>query len=194
MTLQEILKGQNLTDEQINKVVAAMKENKIYFASEDGLDEKYQKQKEELDSIQGQLKSANKTITDLKKSNTDNDELQRKIKEHEDTIKTQKNDYESKIKALTINTAIGNMLRDNNAKHPELLATKFDMDKLSITDKGEVIGLNEQLKLVKEQYKDLFDVKLSGPEPNNKGKSTEQSNSGAFSFLNIITENQVKRS
>ena len=38
MTLQEILKAQGLTDEQIEKVVGEMKQNKIFTASEENLD------------------------------------------------------------------------------------------------------------------------------------------------------------
>lgn len=45
MTLQELLKAQNLTDEQVKGILDAMKENKIYTASEENLDVRYGKLK-----------------------------------------------------------------------------------------------------------------------------------------------------
>ena len=41
MNFTEILKAQNLTDEQIVKISAEMKSNKIYLASEENLDVRY---------------------------------------------------------------------------------------------------------------------------------------------------------
>lgn len=41
MTLQEILKSQGLTDEQVTKVVGEMKQNKIFTADEENLDIRY---------------------------------------------------------------------------------------------------------------------------------------------------------
>ena len=38
MTLEELLKGQNLTDEQVTAIIDGMKENKIFTASEENLD------------------------------------------------------------------------------------------------------------------------------------------------------------
>ena len=43
MTLQELLKAQNLTDEQVKGILDAMKQNKIYTASEENLDVRYGK-------------------------------------------------------------------------------------------------------------------------------------------------------
>ena len=41
MTLQEILKSQGLSEEQIQKIVGEMKQNKIFTASEENLDGSY---------------------------------------------------------------------------------------------------------------------------------------------------------
>ena len=49
MTLQEVLKAQNLTDEQVKGILDAMKQNKIFTASEENLDVRYGKLK--TDSI-----------------------------------------------------------------------------------------------------------------------------------------------
>ena len=50
MTLQELLKAQNLTDEQVKGILDAMKQNKIYTASEENLDVRYGKLKTDHDA------------------------------------------------------------------------------------------------------------------------------------------------
>ena len=80
----EFLKGLGLSDEQIKSVMA-----------ENGKDIEVEKEKTktattELDGIKTQLTEANKTITDLKKNNGDNEALQTKVKEYEKAIADQK--------------------------------------------------------------------------------------------------------
>ncbi|MDM0720051.1 phage scaffolding protein, partial [Clostridium perfringens] len=90
------------------------------------------------DDLEGQLKTSNETIKELKKNNADNEELQKTIKQHEETIKTLKTDSETKIRNLTLDSAINNALTKAKAKHSDLLASKFDRDKLVINEDGTV--------------------------------------------------------
>lgn len=120
-----------------------------------------------FNDVSEQLKTANTTISNLKKNNTDNETLQKTIKDHEATIVTQKTDYESKIKNLTLDTAINSLLTTNKAKHSDLLASKFDREKLVINADGTVTGLDEQFKGIKDTYKDLFEQTLGGNPPAN---------------------------
>lgn len=128
-----------------------------------------------LDNANEQLKEANTTITDLKKNNSDNETLQTKVKEYENTIKTQKADYEAKVRNLTLDSAIEKALTGAKAKHSDLLSTKIDRDKLVITD-DKVTGLEEQLKGLKENYKDLFEEKISGATPANPESESKVNN------------------
>ena len=68
---------------------------------------------------------------------------------------------------MKIDSAITKILADNKAKHPDLLAGKFDREKLLVTDDGKVTGLDDQLKGLKETYKDMFTQTVAGREPNN---------------------------
>ena len=76
MTLEEILKAQRLTDEQIAAIINSMKENKIYTTKEENIDTRYSKLKVERDDLKGKLDTADKTIKDLKVANKGNDTLQ----------------------------------------------------------------------------------------------------------------------
>lgn len=123
--------------------------------------------KEQYNAKVKELETANTTIGDLKKNNADNEELQKTIKTHEGTIKQLKADHEKEIKGMKIDAAINKALADNNVKHAELLAGKIDREKLIVSDDGAVSGLEEQIKGLKETYKDLFGQGISGITPKN---------------------------
>lgn len=166
----EFLKGLGLTEEQIKSIMA-----------ENGKDIEAEKEKSkaaitELEDTKTQLKTANSTITELKKNNGDNETLQKTIKDHEETIKTQKADYDTKVRNLTLDSAIEKALTGAKAKHTDLLSTKIDREKLLISEDGKVSGLDEQLKGLKETYKDLFEEKISGATPANPEGGTKGNN------------------
>lgn len=163
---RKFLEDLGLTKEQIDSVM-----------DENGKDIEAEKEKSsstttELEDIKIQLKEANTTITDLKKNNGDNEALQTKVKEYENTIKTQKADYDTKVRNLTLDGAIEKALTGAKAKHSDLLSTKIDREKLLISEDGKVTGLDEQLKGLKETYKDLFEEKISGATPANPEKGS----------------------
>lgn len=160
---RKFLEDLGLTKEQIDSVM-----------DENGKDIEAEKEKAtttstELEEVKKQLKEANSTITELKKNNADNEALQAKVKEYEDTIKTQKADYEAKVRNLTLDSAIEKALSNAGAKHIDLLSTKIDREKLKIETDGKVTGLDEQISAYKESYKDLFTPKIEGRDPNNNG-------------------------
>lgn len=161
---RKFLEDLGLTREQIDSVM-----------DENGKDIEAEKEKAatttaEFEDVRKQLEEANFTITDLKKNNADNEALQAKVKEYEDTIKTQKADYESKVRNLTLDSAIEKAFSKAGAKHIDLLSTKIDREKLKIESDGKVTGLDEQIAAYKETYKDLFTPVVKGKEPS-KGSS-----------------------
>lgn len=157
--LRKLLESVKIVDGKLD-VEALMKDVNVEFP-------KNAVPKETFNDVNTQLKTANTTIADLKKNNEDNESLQTKVKEYENTIKTQKADYETKVRNLTLDSAIEKALVTSKAKHTDLLSTKIDRDKLLIDKDGKVSGLDEQLKGLKETYKDLFEEKMSGIPPVN---------------------------
>lgn len=131
---------------------------------------KYAALESDLENLKEQIKTNEATIETLKKANKDNETLQQTIKDHETTIQTLKTTYEAKIKEMKIEAAIQAKLTD--AKHPDLLIMKFDKTKLSFSEDGsQVYGIDEQLAVLKEQYKDLFTPDVKGGSPYNKDKT-----------------------
>ena len=183
--LRKLLEGAKIVDGKLD-VEALMKDVNIEFP-------KNAVPKETFNDINGQLKTANTTIANLKKNNIDNETLQQTIKEHEKTIKTQKADYEAKVRNLTLDSAIEKALANAKAKHTDLLSTKIDRDKLVISEDGKVTGIDEQLKGLKDNYKDLFEEKISGivpahPEGGSLGITKEQFNK--MGYLERVKLNQ----
>lgn len=187
MTFNELLKVQGCTDEQITKIENAMKENKIYTTNEENIEERYSKMKGQKEDLEAQLKTASGTITTLKKDNADNEDLQKKVKTYEDDIKTLKKDSETKIKNLTLDNAIKLALKDNNAKYEDLLAGKFDRDKLTIKEDGTVEGITDQIKTLQEGYKDLFTQSVTGTTPPNNGDSTKTVDTSKMTYSEMVT-------
>lgn len=192
MKFEELLKAQGLTDEQIKAVMGAMKKEKIYTTTLENAEERYNKLKGQKEDLEGQLKTSNETIKDLKKNNADNEKLQKTIKQHEETIKTLKSDSETKIRNLTLDSAINNALAKAKAKHSDLLASKIDRDKLVINEDGTVTGLDEQIKSCRDTYKDLFEVTLGGGTPANPDTKASRTTVTKEEFLKMDFYEQSK--
>ena len=115
--------------------------------------------------LEEQLKTANDTIKGLKKDNADNEALQQKVTEYEEQIKTLEKDSQEKIRNMALDNAISGFLKENKAKYPDLLASKFDRDKLEVDEQGKVNGLSEQGKTLMDQYQEMFQETVSGFTP-----------------------------
>lgn len=102
--------------------------------------------------LEKQVADRDKQLKTLKDEAKDSEVLQAKIAELEDANKDQLLD----------------------CKYPDLVADKFDRTKLILAEDGTVSGLSEQLKAVKETYKELFTPPVSGKTPPNNGRTTPQ--------------------
>ena len=182
MTLQEILAAQNLNEEQIAAIEAAMKENKIFTSGEENIDIRYSKLKGEHETKIKELEGAQDLIKQLQDSAKDNENVQTKIKEYEAQIQQlqadaakAKLDYAIKANLLEKNVnpdSIDYLLFKINQENKEL---KFDEN-----DKLQGIDFDE----LKTKYVSHFKAEDSnagkrldpnslpqGGEPNNEPKS-----------------------
>ncbi|MBR5874545.1 MAG: phage scaffolding protein [Oscillospiraceae bacterium] len=86
MTLNEILNANGVAEDVATAILAAMKENKIFTASEENLDIRYGKLKTDHEGVTKQLNEANATIESLKKSTKGQEEAQQKITAYEQQV------------------------------------------------------------------------------------------------------------
>lgn len=156
--------------------------------------------KVEYNNINSQLKTANATIATLRKDNVDNTELQETIKTHKTTIDTMKLDHAKELNTLKIDMAIKSSLTKAGCKYVDLVSKDLDMKKITVSEEGTVLGIEEQIKSVQENYKDMFvaENESSGEDDssayryNPRGSNTNKETSST-SFVDIINSNQAKR-
>lgn len=119
--------------------------------------------------LEKQIKERDSQLGELNKKVQGNEELEKTIKELQTANENTKAEYETKLKEAKVDSAIQAKLTDT--KYADLLTGKFDRSKLSVSEDGTVLGIDEQLATIKETYKDLFTVDLKGKLPNNTGGS-----------------------
>lgn len=155
MTLQEILKSQGLTDEQIEKVTGEMKQNKIFISGEENLDIRYGKLKTDHDSLQKQYGEATTLIEELKKGSKGNEDLQKKITTYEQQVTT----LQDELKQTKVESAIKVALLSAKAKDVDYLTFKLkEKGELVLDDQGNIKGLDDMLAGLKTQFPTQFET------------------------------------
>lgn len=159
MTLEELLKAQGLSDEQIKAITASMKENKIYTASEENLDIRYGKLKTDYDTLSTQHGESTKLIEQLKKDAKNDEALQGKIAAYE----TQVADLQKELDETRLESAIKVALM--NAKTDDVGYMAFKLKEggaLELDEDGNIKGIDEKISNLKTQFPSHFD---SGNNP-----------------------------
>ena len=187
MNFTEILKAQGLTDEQIVKISADMKANKVFLASEENLDVRYQKLKLESEQSNQELAKSQALITELQKGNKGNEELQAKVKGYEEEIANLKKANEKQ----RVESALDRVLLE--AKVQDVDYVKFKIrekgSELKLDDQGNLTGVKDMLDALKVQLPNQFtnsaqnirEIKLpENQNPNANGISKEQFNKMSY--------------
>ena len=196
MNFTEVLKAQGLTDEQIVKISADMKSNKIYLASEENLDVRYNKLKLESEQNAQELAKSQALITELQKGNKGNEELQTKIKGYEDEIANLKKQNEEQ----KLESALDRVLIEANVQDVDYVKFKIKEKGavLKLDDKGNLSGTKELIDDLKVQLPNQFtknaqkinEIKLPQSD-DNKGVTKDQFNKMSYQErLKLFNENK----
>lgn len=186
MDLKELL-----GEELFKQVTEKLGDNKIAIVSDGSYVPvaKFNEINEQRNTYKGQIDTLNTQIKDFEKSAKGNDELLAQIEK----FKGDNEALSGKIKDITLESAIKLGLVNNKAKYADLLAGKIDKSKLQLDDKGNVTGLDEQIKTLQEGYKDLFEptVPVTQPIPgsNPPGANNNPSN---VDYRNVSKEDFQK--
>lgn len=156
MTLQEILKSQNLTDEQVETVIGEMKQNKIFTSSEENIDIRFGKLKQEHEALTQKDAESQKLIADLQKASKDNEGIQTKIAEYEATIKNQQEELERTKTESALKVAL------LGAKAVDIDYLSYQIQKnqteIKLDDDGNIKGFDNILAGLKTQFPTQFEV------------------------------------
>ena len=163
MTLSELLKANGVAEDVIEKITAAMKENKIFTASEENLDVRYGKLKRDHEGTVKQLEEANGLIEQLKKSTKGNEDLQGKITGYE----TKVSELESELAETKRKAAIKVALLSEKALDVDYLTFKLESKlkeenrTLELDDNDNIKGWNDMLSGLKTQFPGQFESSSS---------------------------------
>jgi len=156
MTLAEILKAKGVSDDIAAAVLADMKANGIFTASEENLDIRYGKLKGDHETATKQLGEANKLIEDLKKSTKGNEDLQQKITGYEGQVAQ----LQAELAQAKLDGAINVGLLAAGVKPDDVDYVTFKLKQkgeLSLDDSGKIKGWEDKLAALKTQLPAQFE-------------------------------------
>lgn len=158
MNLQELLKKYGLEDEKITSLLEEMKTNNIYTASEENMDVRYKKLKDDFDAKDKEHTESLSLIEELKKSSKGNEEALAKISDYEAKI-TELETENAKIKK---DTALKIALQEAGVKNIDYISFKINQElakdnkALELDDNGHIKGINELIESQKKIEPEFF--------------------------------------
>lgn len=156
----------------------------------DLVDSKQHVAKDKFDTLNEQLKTANTTINDLKKSNKDNEDLQTKVTDYETKVK----DYEKKIQDMQFNYALEGALKGANVRNPKAVKALLNLENVKL-DGENIIGLNEQIEALKKSDSYLFaeeqKPQFSGIKPIDGSKPPQGYNPWKKESFNLTEQGKI---
>ena len=171
MNLNEIFKQNGISDDTANAILAAMKENKIFTASEENLDVRYGKLKTDHESKMNELTEANNLIAELKKSTKGNEDLQNKIGGYE----TQVAQLQAELQKTKLESAIKVALLSEKAMDVDYLTFKLkEKGELELDENDHIKGWEDKLAGLKTQFPNQFENSTSKKVEENKLDRTDE--------------------
>lgn len=155
MDFKQYLVSKGLTEEQATAIVAGMPAEKIYLASEEKLDERYAKLKQQKEQAEEQLASYQTELDTLKESAKGNDDLTKQLADMQAKFDEAKTESETKLSQQEKDFAIKLALKEANPLDESIILGLLDKDTIKVTENG-LQGFTEQLAGLKESKAFLF--------------------------------------
>lgn len=148
---REFLKGLELSEEQINAIMA--EHGKDVEASKSQLAELTT----ETESLKTQIADRDKDIKSLKKDAGDNEGLSKQLTDLQDKYKTDTETLTQQLNQTKLNGALDTVLSGAKARNPKAVKGLLDMDRVKLTDDGKIEGIDDQLEALRKSDAYLFD-------------------------------------
>lgn len=166
MTFKEYLLSKGVSEEQATSIVSGMPESKFYLASEEKLDDRYDKLKQQKEQLDEQLKTNQTELDALKESAKGNEELSQQLADLQEKFNESEQASKTAMAEKDKDFAIKLALKEANALDEGILLNLIDRDTVKVTDNG-LQGLTEQLDSLKENKAFLFQSETK-PDPTPK--------------------------
>lgn len=146
--------------------------------------------KERFDEVNGKLKEANTTIDTLKKSNADNGELQRQVKEYKEKVTI--------LEATAANTrkeyALKDKLKEAGVVDADYIIYKQGgIDKFTFDKEGNPVGIDNVVKPLKESSPHLFKTEPGADYKPAGGGTPPSKNPFAKDSFNLTEQGKLLR-
>ena len=159
MTLEEILKSQGLSDEQIANITGEMKQNKIFTSAEENLDIRYNKLKGDFDNLTAQHGESTKLIEQLKAGTKDSEKLQGQITSYETEIAN----LQEQLKSAQLDSEIKIALLEAKVSDVDYMTFKLkEKGELELGDDGHIKGIDDKIAGLKTQFPSQFETAKGG--------------------------------
>lgn len=153
MTLEEILKSQGLSDEQIKTITGEMKQNKIFLSAEENIDIRYNKLKGDHDNLTQQHTEATTLIEQLKSGTKDSEKLQGQITAYE----TQVSELQEQLKQTQLESEIKVALLAAKVQDVDYMTFKLkEKGELELGEDGHIKGIDDKIAGLKTQFPAQF--------------------------------------
>lgn len=162
---REILQDHGLTDEQVDEIDAAFKENNIHFSKEEKIDERYEKLKGQHEGTEAQLAEAQGLIEQLKESAAGSEALSRQIADYEAKLAELEAENDAKVAELEsakaesdLKAAIKIAALKHEAKDAGYIEYRLmqDSERLKLNEQGGLVDEVELFKELKTESPDQF--------------------------------------
>jgi hypothetical protein len=153
MDLKEML-GEDL----YNQVIAKAGSNKIAVVSDGNWfpKEKFDQVNSDNKDLKKQLKDRDDQLADLKTKAAGNEDLTKQINDLTEMNKKTAADYQAKLDQQAFDFALKDALTGAKAKNPKAVEALLKKDAIKL-DGDKLLGLDEQLKAIKESDSYLFE-------------------------------------
>ena len=146
--------------------------------------------KERFDEVNGKLKEANTTIDTLKKSNADNEELQKQVKEYKEKVTI--------LEATAANTrkeyALKDKLKEAGVVDADYIIYKQGgIDKFTFDKEGNPVGIDNVVKPLKESSPHLFKAEPGADYKPAGGGTPPSKNPFAKDSFNLTEQGKLLR-
>ena len=151
MNLTEIMKAKGISDDIIKAVQDDMKANKIFTSSEENLDIRYKKLKDEHDTVIKERDEGKTLIETLQKSNKGNEGLQQQVNDYKANMEK----LQAELQQTKIDSAINIGLLAAGVKPDDVDYVTFKLKAkgdIELDDQGNIKGWEDKVAGLKTQF------------------------------------------
>ena len=155
-TINEILTARGLDETTVSNILNDLKENKLFFTSEENMDIRHGKLKAQYEGQGKQLEEALATIETLKKSTKGQEDAQKQIAEHEEREKA----LLAELEKTKVISEAKFALKDAGALDVDYLLFKLqEKGELALDEHGKLRDWDDKLAGLKTQLPTQFESK-----------------------------------